>query len=361
MMRSKCRRSLSKTMRLRLASSLILLAAVFALLPRRGAAQTVFPDHEWASVEPAAAGWSPDKLKIAEAQARDFGSTSMVIVQGGKVVAAWGDPARKVRVASIRKSLLSALYGIAAADGRIDLEATLASLSIDDKPPNLTKAEKTATVRQLLAARSGVYHEAAAEPPSMKMRRPERGSHAPGTFWYYNNWDFNVLGTIYRQQAKEDIFKAFETRLARPIGMQDFTAADGKYAFAHVSEHPAYHFDLSARDLARFGWLYLNKGNWKGRQIVPAAWIDESTRLISDVDPGIGYGYMWWPSKLDSQRNVRIGPGTYSARGFGSQFLLVAPARDLVIAHLHADQMPEEKLARLLRLTMQAAPAPSRP
>lgn len=334
--------------------------AFAALPPLRAAAETVFPDRDWAVVDPAAVGWSTDKLKTAEAQARDFGSTSVVIVQGGRVVAAWGDPARKVRVASVRKSLLSALYGIAIADGRIDPEATLLSLAIDDKPPSLSETEKTATVRQLLAARSGVYHEAAAEPESMKARRPARGSHAPGTFWYYKNWDFNALGTIYRRKTNEDIFKSFEARLARPIGMQDFTAADGRYAFALVSEHPAYHFDISARDLARFGWLFLNRGNWSGRQIVPAAWVDESTRLISDVDPGIGYGYMWWPSKNGAQRNVWIGPGTYSARGFGGQFLLVAPARNLVIAHLHADQMPENKLEHLLRLIVQAAPVQKR-
>jgi CubicO group peptidase (beta-lactamase class C family) len=279
-----------------------------------------------------------------------------MIVQDGKVVAAWGDPARKVRVNSVRKSLLSALYGIAIADGRIDPAKTLRALSIDDKPPSLTAAERTATVQQLLAARSGVYHEAAAEPPSMKAKRPDRGSHAPGTYWYYNNWDFNALGTIYRQEAKEDIFKAFETRVARPVGMQDFTVADGKYIFARVSDHPAYHFNVSARDLARFGLLYLNRGQWNGRQVVPASWVDESTAVISDVDRGIGYGYMWWPSRNGAQHNVPVGPGTYSARGFGSQFLLVAPARNLVIAHLHADQMKEDNLAQLLRLIMQAAP-----
>ncbi|MBM3740850.1 MAG: hypothetical protein FJW39_34320 [Acidobacteria bacterium] len=98
---------------------------------------------------------------------------------------------------------------------------------------------------------------------------------------------------IHSQRTGEDIFAAFAARLARPVGMQDFAVADGKYVHARVSDHPAYHFDLSARDLVRFGWLYLNRGNWNGRQLVPATWVDESTRVISEVDAGIGYGYMW--------------------------------------------------------------------
>jgi len=52
-------------------------------------------------------------------------------------------------------------------------------------------------VRMLLEARSGVYHAALYETPAMAKQRPARGSHEPGTFWYYNNWDFNALGTIY--------------------------------------------------------------------------------------------------------------------------------------------------------------------
>lgn len=334
-------------------------AAVLATLPA-AAAEPVFPAREWQVADPAAAGWSAAKLKLAEAFAREIGSTAVLIVADGRAIASWGDVARRVRVNSVRKSVLSALYGIAVAEGRIDLARTLRDLGIDDKPPSLTDAEKAATVRDLLMARSGVYHEAAAEPQSMKEKRPERGSHARGTFWYYNNWDFNALGSIYRKQAGEDIFAAVERRIARPIGMQDFTAADGKYVLARVSVHPAYHMDFSARDLARFGWLYLNGGRWEGRQVVPASWVTESTQPLSDAGPGIGYGYMWWPSKTDMHRNVKIGPGTYSARGFGGQFLMVAPSRGLVVAHLAAEALPEKGVERLLKLIMAAAPKPAR-
>ena len=77
------------------------------------------------------------------------------------------------------------------------MSSTLAELGIDDNEPSLTDVEKRATVRDLLTARSGVYHPALYETPGMAAMRPLRGSHLPGTHWYYNNWDFNALGTIY--------------------------------------------------------------------------------------------------------------------------------------------------------------------
>jgi len=84
----------------------------------------------------------------------------------------------------MRKSLMSAPFGIYVAEGKIDLSSTLKELGIDDLTP-LTEVEKTATVKDLLSARSGMYIEAAGEAPSTKAVRPARGSHAPGTFWYY--------------------------------------------------------------------------------------------------------------------------------------------------------------------------------
>ena len=89
------------------------------------------------------------------------------------------------------------MIGIAVSERKIDLNDTLAKLHIDDSPPSLSAEEKRATVRQLLQARSGVYHVANYETEGERNLRPERGSHAPGTFWYYNNWDFNALGAIY--------------------------------------------------------------------------------------------------------------------------------------------------------------------
>jgi CubicO group peptidase (beta-lactamase class C family) len=82
---------------------------------------------------------------------------------------------------SIRKPLLSALYGTYVENGKIDLDRSLENLAIDDIEPSLTSDEKKATIRHLLQGRSGVYHAAAAEEQSMIKLRPQRGSHPPGS------------------------------------------------------------------------------------------------------------------------------------------------------------------------------------
>jgi CubicO group peptidase (beta-lactamase class C family) len=339
----------------------VLIAAASLLLSSAAIAQPVFPGREWQPIDAARAGWSSDKLKAAGRQAQAVGATAVMVVHDGRLVLAWGDVARRVHVASVRKSFLSALYGIGVADGRIDTGKTLRDLGIDDRPPRLTAIEKTARVRDLLMARSGVYHAAAFESSDQKQRRPARGSHRPGTFWYYNNWDFNALGTIWRQRTGEDIFVAVEQRIARPIGMQDFSAGDGRYVFESVSDHPAYRMEFTARDLARFGWLYLNKGSWTGRQVVPAAWVADSTRPHSDARPGLGYGLMWWAAKSEVQLQVRVGPGSFSARGAGGQYVLVLPAYNLVVVHLHERPYADESRAgEVLKLILEAAPSRQR-
>lgn len=200
----------------------------------------------WKDIDPIAAGWSAERLDAARLQSKTLKPTALMIIHDGRVVARWGDTSRKVNMASVRKSLLSALYGSAVAEGRVSLSAHLSELGIDDNNPVLTVEEKTTTVRDLLMSRSGIYHPAAHETADIKRKRPARGSHPPGSFWFYNNWDFNVLGTIYRQQTGEDIFASFGNRIAGPIGMEDFSVKDGRYDFEKLSLHPAYPIRLSA-------------------------------------------------------------------------------------------------------------------
>ncbi|MBX3580698.1 MAG: serine hydrolase [Rhizobiaceae bacterium] len=282
----------------------------------------------WQELDPAQSGWSAERLDVARTYSKTLRPKGVMVVYDGKIVATWGDVKHKVNVASVRKSLLSALYGIAVSEGRIDLSSTLAELGIDDKAPALTETEKNATVRDLLMSRSGVYHPAAYETKDIKRKRPARGSHAPGTFWFYNNWDFNALGTIYRNQTGEDIFESFARRIADPIGMEDFSSKDGRYVTEEFSEHPAYPFSLSARDAARFGQLFLDGGRWGDRQVLPADWIGESTTPYS-IAKRIrqGYGYMWWTLPEDVW-----GQNAAYASGYGGQIIAFVPSKRLVVA-----------------------------
>jgi CubicO group peptidase (beta-lactamase class C family) len=256
---------------------------------------------------------------------------------------------------------LGALYGIHVASGEIDLDATLGELGIDDIPPILTEEEMQATVRDLLMARSGVYHEAAAEAVSMIEERPERGSHPPGTFYYYNNWDFNVLGTIFEKQTGLGVCDAFHREVAEVIGMEDFTAEDCSYQYEpEKSMHPAYPISMTARDMARFGLLYLQGGRWDGEQVIPEEWIKESWTPYSTVDEpsGVGAGYLWRIASTDGDFGRAVGHEMYFHTGIGVHVLAVVPGLDLVVVHrmdtTGAFTDPGETLGRLLGMVITA-------
>ena len=283
-------------------------------------------------------------LEAFRRQARALGVRAMVVATSDRVLLEDGAVSEPSRIASIRKSLLSALYGIAAAEGRIDLDATVASFGIDDQQP-LSDQEKQATVRHLLRASSGIYLPTSAETPAMRAARPKRGSHAPGSFWYYNNWDFNVLGEIYQRATGEDLFLAIEHRFARPLGWRDFKPLEHT-RWSYDKENPrfpAYNLWLSARDLARFGQLFLRRGNWAGKQIVPERWVRESTTPFMPTGRpgwGSGYGYMWWiASDRDGASPAGLPIGTYTAAGNGGRYITVFPDRDLVVA-VQPDERP---------------------
>ncbi|NUM54067.1 MAG: serine hydrolase [Candidatus Hydrogenedentes bacterium] len=318
-------------------------------------------DQSLAKTFPLASGWSAEKLAEAREYANRIGSAAVIVIHDGNLVAEWGETTKRFNAHSVRKSLLSALYGVAIERGLIDVNATLAELSIDDVRPGLTEQEKTAKVSDLLASRSGVYHGAAYETSSNKKRRPQRGAHAPGTFWYYNNWDFNALGSIFQQQAKLSIEDAFIQWIAQPIGMQDFRREDVEYRHEEVSNHPAYLFWISARDLARFGHLYLQGGTWNGLQVIPETWVKESTQIHSPFQQG-GYGYMWWIGRNDA----------FYAEGTGTQVVYVSPAERLVVVHRVntgspgvmsrvwygiGDRVEDEEFAALLEKIRAARPA----
>lgn len=332
-------------------------------------AGAVEPIPRWSHMsDPSRFGWSAPMLERArKLWGQNRGRGGLVIVQGGLVVAQWGDVDRPFTVRSIRKSLVSPLFGLAIAEGKLRLDQTLAELEIDDHSP-LTPAEKQATLQDLLTSRSGVYLPAAKTTPQNLRARPPRGSHAPGTFFYYNNWDFNALATVYERATGVDLLTAFATRLATPLGMEDYDPGDAEYIYEE-SAHPAYWLSVSARDLARFGLLVLRQGRWQGRQLVPAEWIAKSTTAHVPEAKGRSYGYLWFVVPPGDEPSVRES----SVLADGAGFMWIVPEKDLVIVHLNRTNFyvlrrvlrlaaDEDKTWEVLNAIVEAAPRlPSAP
>ena len=107
---------------------------------------------------PKASGWDQAKLNSAMSFMDSAGTTSVIVVQDGELVAEWGETDKISSLHSVRKSIVSSLYGIAIEKGLIDIDLTLEELGIDDRNPPLSEQEKKARLEDLLTSRSGIYH-----------------------------------------------------------------------------------------------------------------------------------------------------------------------------------------------------------
>ncbi|HLA58428.1 MAG TPA: serine hydrolase [Puia sp.] len=321
----------------------ILFAPVFAISQQTNANPPdnfVYPDSIWENLAQAGAnGWDERKLNDLKKFVIDSThATGILVIFRGKILFQYGDINELSYVASCRKSVLSMLFGPFVENGKIDLDQTIEQTGLDDVG-GLLPVEKKATIRDLLTARSGVYHAASNEGDASNMA-PKRGSVKPGTFWLYNNWDFNIAGYILEMKTGKSIYELIDSMLAGPLQMQDWNLhAQHKYGDSTKSLYPAYHMWFSTRDMARIGYLMLRNGNWKGHQIIPDAWIKTTTSIVTSNSEAaqhktayfnFGYGYLWWV--WDKPFNSGYYEGAYTASGAFGQFITVLPKADLVIA-----------------------------
>ena len=320
---------------------------VFAACCFHLTAQVSFPDAEWKKVKPESEHFSSERLEVLRAWLKTQKTSAMQVSVKGRVIFEYGDLSLVSKIFSARKSVLAMLYGKYFAQGKIDLDKTVEQLGLDDVEPFLP-VEKSATLRQLLTARSGIYLPTANKELTTVL--PRRGSMPPGTYFQYSNWDFNAAGTAFEKLSGKDIFAALEEDLAKPLGMQDFQRSQQrKNSELPITKHPEYAIYLSTRDLARLGLLMLADGKWKDRQVMPAGWAGRITTLVTsprDLHPlnvgayetqigRWGYGMLWWVWDAPSWPNVVTGPyqGAFSAIGAFGQYITVLPAGDMVITH----------------------------
>ena len=305
----------------------------------------VFPGKEWERIEkPESVGYSSARLQALRGWLQSLDTTAMIVSVGGRSLLEYGDLTHQSYLASVRKSLLAILYGKYVENGKIHLDKTLRELEFNDIG-GLSPRELEATVEHLISARSGVYH-LASNPGDSTDGAPPRNSQRPGSYYLYNNWDFNAAGAVFEKLTGRDIYDALETDLAKPIGMQDFDRVrQQKSGDANRSLHMAYHIWLSTRDMARVGLLMLREGRWAGgQQVVSREWARRITGLVTPLNemnpPELrslgtggrwGYGYMWWV--WDAPNSPGPFEGAYTGMGAGGQYITVLPKLDMVIAH----------------------------
>jgi len=311
----------------------VALYAASLLLPRGPRGE---PWERWSS--PEAAGYSSAGLQAAEEEARRLGTTGLMVVKGGKVLLEYGDIEAIGYMAAGRYSIAAMVFGTPVRAGTIDLDLTLAEMGLDDKG-GLLPREKEATIRDLLSFRSGVYHSTEFGDPD---DAPPRGSVEPGSrFQFGNSWDGLALKPVFELLTDRTLFQAIGEDLGYPLGLQDFNWKRQNPGHERTrSNFTVYNLYVSTRDVARFGQLMLQEGEWKGEQLVPREWVDRMTTIVTPVEElypeeyrsrGLGFGYMWWIWQDPDPEGPFAGAYTYT--GSYGQYLTVLPELDMVVAH----------------------------
>lgn len=313
----------------------------------------------------------PPEILLATAQdwVKRRAVTALVILREGRLVHEsyyLGSGAEDLRISwSMAKSVLSALFGTVVAEGKIpDLDAQVVAYV----PALKGSAYDGASIRDVLTMSSGVgfnedYMDFNSDINRMGRVLALGGSmdafaaslHAratpPGSHMHYVSIDTHVLGMVIRGATGRDPVDLMEERIIRPMGLE---ASPEMLTDGEGTGFVLGGLNLRTRDYARIGQMFLQRGFWNGRQIVPADWVAAST--AHQAADGAGYGFQWWVPK----DNARFG-NDFMAQGIYGQFIYVNPARQVVIAVNSADRgfdvpgITDENLA-MFRELAQAAP-----
>jgi CubicO group peptidase (beta-lactamase class C family) len=257
-----------------------------------------------------------------------------MLLRHGQVVAEgwWGPYAADEphMMFSLSKSFTSTAVGLAVSEGKLKVEDPVLQFFPDEAPAEPSANLKAMRVRDLLTMSTGHHDEDIQKFPYQSdesvvkhfLARPV--AHKPGTFFVYNTPASYTLSAIVQKVTGQPVIDYLRPRLFEPLGITDPTWEASKQGVSMGG----FGLNLRTEDIARFGQLYLQMGNWQGKQLVSAAWVETATsRLMSNgsspsSDWEQGYGYQFWRSRH----------GFYRGDGAHGQFCLILPQYDVVVA-----------------------------
>jgi CubicO group peptidase (beta-lactamase class C family) len=259
---------------------------------------------------------------------------SLMIVRHGNVIAeGWWAPYAADEphmLYSLSKSFTSTAVGLAVAEGRLTVDDLVLGFFPEDAPADPSANLRAMRVRDLLTMSTGQHDEdirdfryyANANLVQRFLAIPV--THKPGTLFVYNTPASYMLSAIVQKVTGQTVLDYLRPRLFEPLGI---TNPDWENSAQGVSMG-GFGLSLKTEHIARFGQLYLQKGQWQGRQLIPAEWVETATsRQMSNGSSPMsdweqGYGYQFW----------RARHGFYRGDGAFGQFCLILPQYDTVIA-----------------------------
>ena len=259
---------------------------------------------------------------------------SFMILRHGNVIAeGWWKPeaADKPHILmSLTKTWNSTAVGLAISEGKLNLDDHVLKFFPNDAPADPSDNLKELTVRDLLTMSGGHDTEPKSGPggPTVKAFLAHPFVYKPGTHFQYNSMGSYVLSAIVTKVTGQTSAEYLKTRIFEPLGVENpiwATSPEGNsIGGAGMKIH--------TEDIAKLGQLYLQKGQWNGKQLIPAAWVDEATsyKVPNDkeshknigIDWTQGYCYQFWRCTHDSFRGD----------GAGGQLMVIIPSKDMVVA-----------------------------
>ena len=232
---------------------------------------------------------------------------------------------------SLSKSFTSTAIGLAVAEGRLSVDDLVLKFFPDDAPSNPSKNLKSLRVRHLLSMNTG--HKEDTTLPVFRSGDDNWArvflslpiEYQPGTWFVYNTTATYMLSAIITQLTGETLLNYLRPRLLDPLGIVNpiWETDPRGINLGGTGLH------IKTEEIARFGQMYLQKGLWQGKRLVPEKWIADATKATSDnsntqtnPDWMVGYGYQFW----------RCQHNAYRADGAFGQFCIVMPEQDTVLA-----------------------------
>ena len=349
-----------------------------------------WPTAGWRTAAPDQQGMDPAVLDDLDTQVPDNYPQvrSVLVVRHGYLVVEryWQgvDASDGHNSFSVTKSFVSALVGIALRDGHLQsLDQTVEELLADHLPANADPRLRQVTLEQLLTMTSGlagddsslggdddITERVVQSRDWVRHILGRRLETAPGESWAYSSATSHLLSAIVADATDQSTLAFAGAELFAPLGIaadnaleqtvsqraptQAELAAYERAPVAWPRDPQGYHVGstflrLPARDLAKFGYLYLNGGRWDGTQVVPAEYVAASTRPQSDPTMGPGrYGYQWWVTN-------ETGHDSFRAMGYGGQLIQVIPELDLVVVITSDPDQAHSDPANLIGTTIVPA------
>ncbi|MFW2383872.1 MAG: serine hydrolase domain-containing protein [Acidimicrobiales bacterium] len=271
------------------------------------------------------------------------------------------DATTRHNLMSVTKAVTGAIVGIAIDDGLI---ASVDDEVLDDFPEYASLADEATdriTVEHLLTMTSGLQWNEwdvpltdtdrndliqlfiVDDPIEYILTKPV--SHEPGIFWYYSGGDVNLLGEFFERATGTPIDEFSQTQFFDPLGITD-------YQWHYINSEIVYasgELEMRPRDLAKFGSLYLNDGQWNGTEVLPAWWveesIDEKVSMPGRAADGDGYGYQWFTDTYEHESQTI---DAAIRTGWGGQALVLFPTLDTLIVVTGGDYLQRSQVSELI-------------